>query len=260
MTETEWLASEDPQAMLRWLWAQNHGGPNPSPRKMRLFASAVFLTDIGRMNEDDLRALATAEDHADGLITDAELREAHERFPVDRIAEFLLRPDADVSAVSLMLHYFPGAHADARGEADSPERVADLLREIVGNPFRPVDMRGRLPGGKGSGIVYNPWLVNDTVQSLATAAYEARTPQGHLDPARLAVLADALEEAGCQEETLLQHLRGREPCTDSAHTRGGGAYWCAGCGGTEEGTEGWMPLRGPRVRGCWSLDLVLGKG
>jgi hypothetical protein len=40
------------------------------------------------------------------------------------------------------------------------------------------------------------------------------------------VLADALEEAGCADAEILTHLRGP----------------------------------GPHVRGCWALDLVLGKG
>jgi hypothetical protein len=61
---------------------------------------------------------------------------------------------------------------------------------------------------------------------LAEAAYAERTlPPGTLDPARLALLADALEDAGCTDGELLGHLRGP----------------------------------GPHVRGCWALDLVLGK-
>jgi hypothetical protein len=46
-----------------------------------------------------------------------------------------------------------------------------------------------------------------------------------LDRVRLAVLADALEEAGCADANLLGHLRGP----------------------------------GPHVRGCFALDLLLGK-
>jgi hypothetical protein len=45
------------------------------------------------------------------------------------------------------------------------------------------------------------------------------------DPQRLAVLADALEEAGCNDAEILTHLRSP----------------------------------GPHVRGCWALDLILGK-
>jgi hypothetical protein len=49
--------------------------------------------------------------------------------------------------------------------------------------------------------------------------------EGTLDPARLTVLADALEDAGCTDADLLGHLRSP----------------------------------GPHVRGCWAVDLVLGK-
>jgi hypothetical protein len=62
------------------------------------------------------------------------------------------------------------------------------------------------------------------VLSLAEAAYQERLlPSGELDPQRLAVLADALEEAGAEGD-LLAHLRGP----------------------------------GPHVRGCWALDAALG--
>jgi len=64
------------------------------------------------------------------------------------------------------------------------------------------------------------------VVALAQAAYDERElPAGTLDLARLAVLADALEEAGCTAQTILDHLRGP----------------------------------GPHVRGCWAVDLILGK-
>lgn len=49
---------------------------------------------------------------------------------------------------------------------------------------------------------------------------------GTLDPVRLAILADALEDADCDHADLLTHLRGP----------------------------------GPHVRGCWAVDLLLGKG
>ena len=61
---------------------------------------------------------------------------------------------------------------------------------------------------------------------MATAAYEVRTlPAGTLDPDRLAILADALEDAGCTNADVLDHCRGA----------------------------------GPHVRGCWVVDLLLGK-
>jgi hypothetical protein len=70
----------------------------------------------------------------------------------------------------------------------------------------------------------DPRPMLDIVGRLAQAAYEQRSlPEGLLEPARLAVLADALEEAGCGDQEVLQHLRGQK--------------------------EHW--------RGCWVLDLLL---
>ena len=68
----------------------------------------------------------------------------------------------------------------------------------------------------------NPaWLVwNDgTIPKLAQSIYDDRAFD------RLPVLADALEEAGCTNAEILEHCRGP----------------------------------GPHVRGCWVVDLVLGK-
>lgn len=69
------------------------------------------------------------------------------------------------------------------------------------------------------------WLTLD-IRSIAQAAYADRSRKsGHLDTARLRILSDALEEVGCDANEILSHLRSP----------------------------------GPHVRGCWALDLVLGK-
>ena len=112
-----------------------------------------------------------------------------------------------------------GQRPQAAGQAANaiPDRKAErksqcfFLREIIGNPFRPVAV--------------SPSWQTPQVVALAHASYEHRDlPSGTLDPARLAVLADALEDAGCADADLLGHLRGP----------------------------------GPHVRGCWALDLLLG--
>lgn len=103
---------------------------------------------------------------------------------------------------------------DRSQEPDPTEYAAlcDLVRDIAGNPFRPITLA--------------PHLRTPTAVSVAQAAYDGRDPaSGHIDPVRLAVLADALEEAGCAEGDVLSHLRSP----------------------------------GPHVRGCWALDLVLGR-
>ena len=80
--------------------------------------------------------------------------------------------------------------------------------------------RERLPSPP-SLLVWHDGLI----PRLAAASYENRSlPSGHLDPARLSVLADALEDAGYNDAELLGHLRG-------------GTHW----------------------RGCWALDTVLGR-
>jgi hypothetical protein len=89
---------------------------------------------------------------------------------------------------------------------------ADLIRDLFGNPFRLVTL--------------DPAWRSADVLSLAEAAYDNRAlPEGTLGPARLALLADALEDAGCSNAEVLTHLRGP----------------------------------GPHVRGCWAVDAVLGK-
>lgn len=114
------------------------------------------------------------------------------------------------------------------------------------------------------------------VEKLATVAYEDRpSDDGTLDPARLAILADALEEIGCWEEELLRHLRGQERCPDCIALHRGIGKFLAGASSVRlagaEATvasatiscgrcrDGWIHLRGPHVAGCWALRTVLGK-
>ncbi|VTU00346.1 Uncharacterized protein (Fragment) OS=uncultured bacterium PE=4 SV=1 [Gemmataceae bacterium] len=104
---------------------------------------------------------------------------------------------------------------DASRAADVAESVANrtelatectFLREIFGNPFRPV--------------TFDPAWRTATVTALAAGIYEEKAFD------RLPILADALQDAGCDVDAILDHFR--DPT--AAH-----------------------------VRGCWALDLVLGK-
>jgi hypothetical protein len=105
-------------------------------------------------------------------------------------------------------------HRQTEEGGDSAERAVHcaLLREIIGNPFRP--------------ITFDPACLTPKVTNLTTVAYKERVqPLCELDSARLGAVADALEEAGCTNTDILSHLRGP----------------------------------GPHVRGCWVVDLILGK-
>jgi hypothetical protein len=80
-----------------------------------------------------------------------------------------------------------------------------LLRDIFGNPFRPV--------------AADPFRLTPGVVGLARTIYEGRGFD------RMPQLANALEEAGCDNADILAHCR--QP--------------------------------GEHVRGCWVVDLLLGK-
>lgn len=116
----------------------------------------------------------------------------------------LIEGAADAAAVA--------AAGAAEGPAWEAERRAKavLLHELFGNPFR--------------SLAADPaWLTADVVR-LAQAAYDERQmPEGTLDTARLAILADALLDAGSEDAELIAHCR--QP--------------------------------GPHVRGCWALDAIL---
>jgi hypothetical protein len=85
-------------------------------------------------------------------------------------------------------------------------KETELALELVGpNPFRPT--------------AFSPGWRTDTAVALAKQMYESR------DFGAMPILADALQDAGCEDAAILGHCRGA----------------------------------GPHVRGCWVVDLVLGK-
>lgn len=84
---------------------------------------------------------------------------------------------------------------------------ANLLREIVGNPFRPVPKDEVFP------CVY--WRRKSGWGPMATALQIAEAAYDEQDWGRLPVLADAMEEAGCAHYEILTHLRG-----PNTHVRG----------------------------------------
>jgi hypothetical protein len=87
------------------------------------------------------------------------------------------------------------ASAWNRAEAEEYKEQVLLLRDILGNPFRPPTMA-------------RPWLSADVI-TLAGHVYQDRAV------GQLPELADALEGAGCADAGLLGHLRGPGP-----HVRG----------------------------------------
>jgi hypothetical protein len=265
MTEEEWLACTDTNPMLRFLLGTNYPWVQAietfpdcitSDRKLRLFACACYHRIQHLLPDGRARAaVAVAEQVADGILPEEERQRAETQIqePLDALegqwrasrgqermvllpthkalalAGVILWREAQKAAYYASSNAYLAVAAIANPSAASSdvafsfsrraeERVqTDLLRCIFGNPFRPLDAIASDILRWNSGIVVR----------LAQAAYDdRRLPDGTLDPARLAILADALEEAGVTDADILGHLR-------------------------KEG--------GVHVRGCWAVDLLTGR-
>ena len=235
MTEVEWLACANPTPML-WFGADGSG-----ERKTRLFAVACcrriwnLLLDLRSKS-----AIEAAEQIAEGLRCSGDpwsdamnartiqpTRKAKHAanaaaFSIDgshllnlqKSQQYKVVFSANVAAWEAAWavgdeDWVPADDLTAgrdynRTEAERTVQ-ARLLRDIFGNPFRPV-------------LVDPAWLTT-TVAGLAQSIYDDRAFD------RLPILADALEDAGCTNVDMLNHCR----------------------------------LPGEHVRGCWVVDLLLGK-
>jgi hypothetical protein len=218
-----------------------HVPPHPAAtdRKLRLFACACCRRLWPLLTDPRSRAaVEAAERYADGNATEAELRSTEagrwaavrgemapgER-PLRRAAAWCCSASRHAEkAVELLPGHVP------------PAAQAALLRDAVGNPFESAWPSAPLPDycpacaalggacdrhrGRLDRDRFRAWLCwrDGTVPRLAQSIYDGRAFD------RLPVLADALEEAGCADRAVLDHLRGP----------------------------------GPHVRGCWAIDLLLG--
>jgi hypothetical protein len=219
MTDSQWLACKDPERMLDYHRMKH------AKRKLRLLACAcarrLWLAVGPSLDDPAFAALVEAvEGYADGAADRAAFVAARKPFrkaararadaPRAVQAAFGVLDCISHDAMEGMTAAISNARCVLRG-IDPPAAQCDLIRCVFAAPSHPVTL--------------DRSLVTPAVTSLARAAYDHRQlPTGQLDPARLAVLSDALEEAGCTGE-VLAHLRSP----------------------------------GPHVRGCWPLDLALGK-
>lgn len=200
MTEAEWLACDDPIAMLDAVWR------NVSARKLRHFAVACcrdlwpLLTD-----ERSRAAVEIAERYAEGLVGREELgrardhaREAHRRFNAfDQLRSWraagavqdATRDNARSAALNAAAESSRAMNPSDMNhfDEDAMRRRATFLRCIIGNPFRPQAWD-------------STWLMPSVV-ALAKAIYDGRSYD------RLPELADALQEVGCEDAAILAHCR-----------------------------------------------------
>jgi hypothetical protein len=247
MTEDEWQTKDAPRAMLEFV------RPRATTRQLRYFGAACCRQVWDLLPDDRLRAaVECVEDYAAGTATKQELAACQSRARLAIQESGLLvrlaalgqtvaqerpggpslgpyveahRAAAAVNSVALVAR--PTGRVGALGEAvhqafdlvvqvqvgrtsqDTYPRLytahAAAVRCIFGNPFRPV--------------VFDPSWRTEASVALARGLYESR------DFAPAPVLADALEDAGCDDARVLDHLR-----------RGG-----------------------VHVRGCWCVDAVLAR-
>ena len=204
MSEVMWRKESNARALLRLLPEKF------SRRKLRLFVCECVRYVLPRPLEiEATNTLAFAERIADDeanvdadewVVLWQELNERRNTIGDDGNAGLLiLTVGEDVYEEA---HWALETFTDMRVDYLIP---TGFLRDIFGNPFRPVD--------------FAPWRT-DTAVALARQMYESR------EFGAMPILADALQDAGCDNDEVLSHCRGA----------------------------------GPHVRGCWVVDHVLGKG
>jgi hypothetical protein len=253
MTVKQWQTCTNPEVMLDFLHEKM------SVRKRRLFACACCRRIWNLLADQRFRqAIEVAERYADGLAEEQERKRALRRARNARTATYAAWQANDPGFASLLpAAGYLAAHAAGCAAAVVAEPLADVrdsglqdtryLLELVANNTALAIAQSRREGGNPNIVekealaancdllremvappAFRPspqlpaWLAwnGGIVVRLALGAYEERAFD------RLPIVADALEEAGCDDATMLEHLRGP----------------------------------GPHALGCWVVDLLLARG
>jgi hypothetical protein len=224
MTEEEWLTETNPGFLINCT-----DELEASDRKLRFLGCACVRRLWHLLTALQRECVEATERYADGLATADELQPlstaVEEAYHADFTGDAALDNAAlgvcylsgvPGAAVNEAILKIAGAFAEDKFDKETPWHVvhnremafqSHLVRDIFGNPFRPVSFS-------------STWRT-DTAVTLARQMYDSR------DFSAMPILADALQDAGCDSDDVLSH------CRDTSLTH---------------------------VRGCWVVDLVLGKG
>lgn len=223
MTEKEWLSGEDPAALIAHLCDLRLNRTKANRRKFWLFACGCCRCVWHLFETEPVCAemIAAAERFADGAGPFIDVQSCDRRLNVPNYGRVqyvmmaarslaytnvqIVATTAATACASAMSHglLFPDYTPNWSRELS---RSACLLRCIFGNPFRRTS--------------FNPaWRTSD-VMLLAQGIYDERAFD------RMPILADALQDAGCDNADILAH------CRDATT---------------------------PHARGCWVVDSILGK-
>lgn len=216
MTEAEWSESIDPWLMLEFVRSDKGARNKKARRKTRLFACVCCRDFLLYLDQRSQEAVEASERYADGAISYTAFRHAWQtalgigigKSQPNRMWAHLAIMASNPTiwpSVLQMTHMLA-----AVGDWNSPgyNAVLSYQEQTFSNPFRPVRIK-------------RPWLKwNETIiPKLAQAIYDERAFD------QMPILADALEEAGCDNLDILHHCR--------------------------------QPRE--HVRGCWVIDLILDK-
>ena len=210
MTEEKWFAESDTRRLL------GLSSGKVSARKLRLFMVAWCRFNRERITVPVIfEAIELAERFVEGQANKKQLERGFEQrrgMLVGTPLGCLIWPDSKQMEDCVELFCLNGQNwepgrADDHGESYRAGQLTRSLmfRDVVGNPFRPV--------------AFDPAWRTSTAVALARQMYESR------EFLAMPILADALQDAGCEDEAILTH------CRDANQ---------------------------PHVRGCWVCDLVLG--
>jgi hypothetical protein len=164
-------------------------------------------------NEQSRKSIEVAEGYAEGTVPKAKLDREWNR------EKYGVLCNSVCGQIGLAVVQAPyeaaealswAAEGQSKGSYQATRAAEDLaqialLRDIFGNPYR--------------AVTFPPQWRTDTALALAQQMYESR------DFSAMPILADALQDAGCDSSDILDHCRGA----------------------------------GPHVRGCWVVDLVIGR-
>ena len=224
MTGAAWQATRNPRALIDHLQRIHLKPPIRSLRLYLCACSRLPGTPTKQLGE----AVALIEEMVDGTATlDAlnvfrgSLSPGRPATAAERLCRCVVAANARLwdaakaagnLAVRLRVQSLVGVTDGPVADAawvghEQPERVrlCELIHDLFGNPFE-------------SAVIDPAWRTS-TVTAIARGVYESR------DFSALPILADALQDAGCDNEDVLNHCRGN----------------------------------GPHIRGCWVLDLLTGR-
>ncbi len=212
MTEAEWMVSHDAKAMVEFVCGRT------TDRKLRLFAvAACHRIDLSRKEGGHSRIFAdgpngriidAVEAGTDALFGEVEMSlAAMVEKPLVRhtVEHLLIRDCANVSASEAAKRCAFAAPRCFENWSHGDVMIADVVREIFGNPFAP----------KTDVVGYGLGPVLELAEEIYAKKSFERMPE----------LAGMLASTGIKDVTFVKHFHSAKP----------------------------------HFRGCWALDLLLGK-